>query len=564
MRKPYLCATAIALLTFFIFSPSLSNDFTNWDDNVYIAHNPLVVNEQVLLIKIFTTPVSLHYHPLTILSLALNYQSGKLAPFGYHLVNVIFHVLNTLLVFFFIFLLTRRNLFMAFIVSLFFGIHPMHVESVAWVSGRKDVLYVFFFMAGLITYQLYYGTKKRAWYFFTLLFFILSCLSKEMAIVFPVILLLMDYLHGAKRDMRLFIEKIPFSLISIIIFITEVKIQSDNTVHYMKFFTLYQRIMLASYSAVAYIVKLFAPFKLSAFYPFPDTNNISLAFYLSPILLMGILISLIYFFIKKKKEIVFGALFYFVSVVMVLQFIPIGPAFIPDRYSYLSYIGLLFVAASFINKIQHSESGILAYLKYPVLIITGLGAVIFSYQSYRRTQVWKNSETLWTNVIKNYPSVSEAYNHRAEYYYTLHENEKVLLDYNKALLIDSTDRDAYYNRGLLYSDYGKNDLAIADYTSAIKLAPEFEYAYTNRGLLYYKSEQYALALNDFKKVITLDSANADAYNNCGSIYFNYGKYDSALKYFNKAITLNPSMQNYRQNLTVTENKIALKDTGKVH
>jgi protein O-mannosyl-transferase len=567
----WICVAAIALVTYFVFSPSLKDGFTNWDDNKYVTENPLVVNNSVPVAKIFETPVSGHYHPLTILTLAFNYQTGKLNPMGYHFENVIFHLLNTILVFFFIFLLTRRNLLMAAIVSLFFGIHPMHVESVTWISERKDVLYVFFFIAGLITYLRYSETKKIGWYFFTLLLFVLSCLSKEMAIVFPVILLLIDYLKGVKWERRLFVEKIPFFLIAIILGVIEVKIQSGNTANYIKIFTIFQRLMFASYAAIIYIVKLFAPYKLSAFYPYPNThsyNGAALIFYLSsPFILIAILSGVVYFFLKKEKEIVFGLLFYFVSVLLVVQFVPLNPGITPDRYSYLSYIGLLFIAAYLINKAWQSKSGVLALMKYPLMIIAIIGAVTFSYRSSSRTQVWKNSEVLWTDAIDNYPGVL-AYKARGDYYYSIHEIDKAISDFNKAVALDSSYKYVYNNRGLLYLNTGKTDLALPDFDKAIALDSTYTEAYINRGLLYSNTGKTNLAMSDLNKAIALDSTYADAYNNLGLLYFKTGKNDSALTDFTKAIALAPAYADAYNNLGLFYYKtgkanLAIADFSKV-
>jgi protein O-mannosyl-transferase len=575
----YTCIAIITIVTYFVFSPSLDDGFTNWDDNTYVTDNPLVITNSVPVVKIFESPVASNYHPLTVLSLALNYQDGKLDPFGYHLVNIIFHLLNTILVFLFVFLLTRRNLMMATIVSLFFGIHPMHVESVTWVSERKDVLYVFFFLAGLITYLHYSETKKIVWYFFTFLLFILSCLSKGMAVVFPIILLLVDYIESAKWSKRIFVEKIPFVIFSIAFGVIAVNVQqSGQAISGIEIFTIFQRLMFVSYGAMMYMVKLFVPFKLSAFYPYPITNinsSVPLIFHLSPFIILGIIATIIYFFIKKEKEIVFGLLFYFTSVILVLQFISVGRVIMADRYTYLSYIGVLFVVAHLVNKAWQSKNGILALIKYPVMIIAIIGAIIFSYQAYSRTQVWKNSEVLWTDVIDNYPNSSVAFYNRACYYYNVHNANNALSDLNNDLQINPYDKEAYYDRGALYTKYyNRNDLAIADYTKTIiidpayknawfsrallyynegegdsamadynmtiKLDPDYTTAYTNRGILYYKYGKNNLAISDFTKAIELDSTAADAYNDRGTVYMNTGKNDSALADYNKAVAHDPS------------------------
>jgi protein O-mannosyl-transferase len=525
----------------------------------------------VPLVKIFETPVSNNYHPITILSLAFNYQHGKLAPFGYHLENVIFHVLNTILVFFFIFLLTRRNLLMAVIVSLFFGIHPMHVESVTWVSERKDVLYVFFFIAGLITYLRYSETKKITWYYFTLLLFILSCLSKGMAVVFPVILLLIDYLQGVKWERRLLLEKIPFFLISMIFGIVTIKTQTGQNIATIKSFTVFQHLMFASYGAIVYIVKLLAPYKLSAFYPYPIGNrnsSVPLIFYLSPFISFVILTALIYFFRRKEKEIVFGLLFYFVTVALVLQFIPIGAAIMADRYSYLSYIGLLFVVAYIINKVWQNKSGILVSMKYPVMVIVIIGIVVFSYQTYSRTQIWKNSNVLWTDVIDNYDNIPLAYYDRG-LFYSNSDNKKdsAMADFNKAIALDSTYSDPYNNRGLLYLNDGKIDLAMTDFNKAIEFNSIYADAYNNLGLLYLKTGKTDLALANCNKAIALDSTIIEAYNNRGLLYLNAGKGDLAMADFSKALALDSTSAEVFNNIGLLylrygKNDLAIADFNK--
>ncbi len=597
---PWVCVAIIALITYFVFSPSLQNDFTNWDDEFYVTASPMVISDHIQLDKILVTPVASNYHPLTILSLALNYQSSKLDPFNYHLENVIFHVLNTILVFFFIFLLTRRNLLMAAIVSLFFGIHPMHVESVSWISERKDVLYVFFFLAGIITYLRYSESKKISWYIFTLLLFVFSCLSKAMAVVFPVILLLIDYLKNAKWTKQLVLEKIPFLLLSLLIGIIAIKAQVGTAIDSMTTFSFFQRLLFVSYGAVMYIVMLFLPVKLSAFYPNPFANaggNISPMFYISPFILLLIIGAVIYFFRKKQKKIVFGLLFYFVSVALVLQFIKVGMAIMADRYSYLSYIGLLFVVAYVVNKAWQNKNNLWPLFKYPFTIFVIIGAVIFSYKAYSRTQVWKNSETLWTDVIDNYPNAFIAYKSLGDYYYDNHEIEKALNDYNKAIELDSnyvggysnraqlyfntgkTDlaladcnkaialnsnsAGCYYNRGFIYSTIiDKKDAAIADYTKAITLDSNYEMAWLNRGLLYSGNGKYDLAIADFTKAIRIDPDYAEAYVDRGIAHFNNGEKDLAIMDFSKAININPSVPGYWFNRSIAEKQMGKYENAK--
>ncbi len=534
-----IAVSIITLLTYISFSPSLNNKFTNWDDTVYVLENPLVVNNHVPVKEIFKTPVSANYHPITMLTLAWNYESGKLNPKGYHKENVVFHVLNTCLVFFFVFLLTRGKLFMASMVALLFGIHPMHVESVAWISERKDVLYVFFLLAGLISYLQYRQSKKMAWYLLTLFVFILSCLSKGMAVVFPILLLLIDYLSEVKFERKIITEKIPFFITSLIFGVAAFKIQNGEAITDMQFFTFFQRIMFASYGALMYIVKFILPINLSAYYPYPTLNKnggVPFIFYLSPFILLGIIAS-VYFFFRKEKVLVFGLLFYFVSVVLVLQFISVGTVIMADRYSYLSYIGLAYIVAHYLTKIWLTNNK----YKFPVIAITVFIMLVFSIQTYARTQVWKDSDTLWTDVIDkidNSSQADKAYVNRGRYYHSIQQNDKAISDYNNAIKLNSGYAFSYNNRGNIYRERGQDAAALSDYNIAIALEPNNYLPYSNRANIYKNRKENDKAMKDFLRSISLNPNYWANYYNRGLYYYDLLDDEKAVEDYNKAIQLN--------------------------
>lgn len=547
----WIVAVAIVVITYITFSPSLKNEFTNWDDPTYVTDNPLVVNNTVPINEIFTTPVSLNYHPVTILSLAWNYQNDKLNPRGYFLTNLIIHLLNTLLVFFFIFLLTKGDVLCAAIVALLFGIHPMHVESVSWISERKDVLYVFFLTAGLITYLKYRESTKIIWYAVTLLLFILSCLSKGMAVVFPLILLLIDYYRqeGTIKTNRFaavvkalkWKSSIPFFVISLVFGVTAFRIQSQGAISDMQVFTFFQRIMFASYGAVMYIVKFVVPVKLSAFYPYPNldaSGNVPLIFYLSPFILLGI-VALIYFLFRREKPVVFGFLFYIVSVVLVLQFISVGSAIMADRYSYLAYIGLSFPVGFYISKLWKEKNKTYALLKYPLTIIVAVGIIILSYQTYARTQVWRNTETLWTDVISKYPNVETAWKNRGNYYGQRNRIDEAMHDYRVLVKMNSNDTKVYSNLGNVYGLKGQADSALWAYSKAIEIDSQNTDAYVNRAITYCMAKQYEKAFPDFEKALSIDSNIYSVYSNRAYAYFATGRYQDCVNDYTNYLRYKP-------------------------
>jgi len=595
---PWLLCSFIVLITFIAFSPSLKNDFVNWDDQEYVTENPLVKSEVLPLKEIFTKSVSGNYHPLTMLSLYLSYHSGYLDATGYHFVNVIFHLLNTALVFLFIFLLTKRNLLMASVVALFFGIHPMHVESVTWISERKDVMYVFFFLAGLIAYLKFINSKKAVWYVITLLLFILSCLSKGMAVVFPVVLLLVDYyLNRAtmfrKKELLL---KVPFFILSLFFGVVAYHYQQLDLpkTGYLGY-TVFHRAMFASYGAVMYVAKFFVPIHLSAFYPYPflDKINSIIAF---PIILLSA-IALIYFFLRKNKAIVFGLLFYFVTVALVLQFIPVGSAIMADRYAYLSYVGLLFPIAHIINKAWQERNTVFASLKYPLSALVIFAAILFSYKTYARTQVWRNGEALWSNVIEEYPKYYNPYRNRGEYYKNINDEEKALGDFTKTIQLNPLYHEAYYECAIIYYKRGKYDLAAEDYTKAIshctdsarlaiyfakrgvvymrlkeieKAGQDFSAAFelnskvggkdidillVNRGFYYDQTNQFEKAIADYTSYLKIKPGDDVIVNSIGLCNARLNRMKDAYDAFAKAVQLKPQVPNYWLNLSLTEHAL---------
>src|SRR6185295_13199703 len=184
---------AILFVTYLVYLPSLDNQFTNWDDNYYVLENPVVAHPTAG--SLLTQNLGGNHHPLTMATLAVNYAISGTKPFSYHWLNLLLHVANTALVFFFVRKLSGGRFWAAAVTALFFGIHPMHVESVAWISERKDVLYTAFFLGGAIAYWRYLDRRQWQWLGVTFLMYLLSCLSKGMAVVFPLVMVLLDLWH---------------------------------------------------------------------------------------------------------------------------------------------------------------------------------------------------------------------------------------------------------------------------------------------------------------------------------------------------------------------------------
>jgi len=303
---------------------------------------------------------------------------------------LLFHLANTGLVFYFIFLIPGRRTWVAAFCAIVFGIHPMHVESVAWVSERKDVLYTFFFLLSLIQYWYFLNTSKNKNIIFSLLFFALSILSKPAAIILPLVLFLLDYWYGQNLKKNI-LWKIPFLVISIAFAIITVKIQSKTAIAGLDFYPLWSRFFFATYTSTIYVLRFFVPYPLSTFHPFPSPGNLGWAVWLSPIFSLALLI---FVWIKRKnKLIVFSFFFFMINLALVLQLIPIGGTLVSERYTYVPYIAMAFLIGMLLDKYSTAKNRNLIW-GIPVAIL-----LVFCIMTFLRTKVWKNSEPELTSRI---------------------------------------------------------------------------------------------------------------------------------------------------------------------
>lgn len=536
--KELILVGAVLILTFILFSPSLKNNFVNWDDELYVTENKTITSISFNDLGKFGDNIAGNFHPLTMLSLAIDYHFFGLNPFFYHLKNIIFHLFNTLLVFYFIKRISKNNLFVSLLTALIFGIHPMHVESVTWVAERKDVLYTFYFLIGLLLYYQYLIKGKIVFLIAAAFSFILSTLSKSAAVVFPVVLFLIDYFEARKVTLKTILEKVPLFLISLYIGITAFKTQSDSIIG-LNTFSIIERLKFASYGFIDYLVRFIYPHNLSAFHPFPEKGNIPIAYNLA---LIGILLLIGYmvFVGRKNKWLVFGAGFYLVTVALVLQFISVGKAVVAERYTYVPYIGVGFMYFTFMYKFFSENKNI--NLKYLVGTLLIFQLFFFSAKTYSRTKIWHDPETLWSDVINKYPDEALAYTNRGHFYLSLNNMDKAMEDYSSAIKLDNKSDNAYYNRGKIYFERGEYDLALADYNKCLALLPDFAEALNNRGVVYIFKKDFDKAFADLNRSLELEPENKKALADRGFLYFQLDQYENSIKDNDNCLRLDPENQ----------------------
>lgn len=560
----------ILLLTFIAYIPSLRAGFVNWDDPDYVSNNPMIKDISNLQM-IFTRPIQGNYHPLTVLSLAINYSISGLEAWSYHLFNLLFHLFNCYLVFRLTILLSRNNLIIAFTTSLLFGIHPMHVESVAWISERKDVLYGLFFLAGLISYTKYVDSGSKKHYGLTILFLMLSLVSKPAAVIFPVVLFCIDVLRTRKFNVKLLLEKIPFFILALAIGLLTFTAQKEKgAIDGTQIFDLSTRILMGFYGIMMYFIKSIIPINLSPFYPFAPINEpLPTSYYIAP-LFSAILVALIFYSLKRNRVIAFGILFYLANLLLVAQFIPVGSAIIADRYTYLPYIGLFYIIGWLIDQYAKGSFSRSLYFNAPIALIMGI-------LTFKQARIWFDGGTLWDHAIKIQPS-ARAYLNRGSLYKDEKKYQQAIQCFNEALKINVADHEAYMLRGNVYFEMNRSDLAFTEYKKALSINPGYVTAMDNIGALFGLRLQYdsamiyfnkALAINpsytpsyknralvnlelnrneesikDFKKYLEFSPNDPDVMNTIGACYRNLRKYNEALAIINQSIKIKPDPRYY--------------------
>ena len=556
-QLPALLA-GIAVITLLAYLPALKNGFV-WDDQYYVLSNTLA--QSFSIPGIFSSFLGGNYHPVTVFVFALQYHLFGTSPMGYHAVNLALHLANTLLVFLFLRRLTDRPE-VALVAALLFGIHPLHVESVAWVSGLKDLLYTAFFLGSCIFYINFTKSGKRSEYLVALLLFLLAMLSKAMAAPLPFVLILIDFFRGRKITLRSLSEKVPFLIIAVILGIVAVIAQkSSDFIQEPGAYSMLQRIAFAGFGFTAYLVKLVLPLNLSAWYPYPSPGAVPGWYYLG-LLAFPALAFVIYYSLRKGRLIAFGLGFFTLMLAMVLQLLPVGDALMADRYSYVPSIGIFLLAGAAFARLRERRK------TAPAVAALALFTLFFPVVTFARCGVWNNGLTLWNDVIGKYPAIPSAWYNRGVYKMNQGDDRAAAEDFGKAIGLAPRHADAYNNRGTILMNHDRNDQALADFNKAIELKPGMAKAFYNRGVVYMKLGQNDRAAADFSEAVRLNLVDFETLVNRGYVLTALGRYPEALKDYNAAIDLKPDdVQGYLNrgylHMMMKNNGASAKDYVKV-
>jgi tetratricopeptide (TPR) repeat protein len=536
---------ALMIITVLVFYPALNSDFINLDDRVMITNNPKVRSLSAENVKsLLLEPHIKLYHPLVNLSYAVEYKFFGADPYPYHLNNIFLHLFNTLFVFFIFFRLTNKNFIISFITALIFACHPMHVEPVAWASGRKDTLYAFFFLAAWLTYlkaYSYEGRKHACFIFFSMVLFLFACLSKSMAVTFPAVLILSDWLQGRGFNKKSILKYIPFIIAAAVFSLsTYILYYTPDDKQEFTLYALFVNFVSAHFNILFYMTKFLFPVKLSVIYPhFFDVNSIVPSYILrSPALLYGIIILIVYS-LKKTKTVFWGFAFFVMTALPVLNILPAGISPAADRYTYIPLIGFGYIAASgaaFLYGMIKKE-----YIRAAFMASLSALMIIMCMTAQTKAEKWHNEKTLFDDVIKNYPGeLSKAYEIRGVFYRESGMNAQAEKDFAMALFLDKESYLAIYSLAGSLREKGEYDKALEMYAALPEYDVNISKARAFSANIYYDYKKDAETAH---KIIdkALKSFPDDFLLNItlGTFYSNEKKYDQAIQYFQKAKKIYP-------------------------
>jgi tetratricopeptide (TPR) repeat protein len=607
--------STLGLLVLLAYLPAAWNDFVDYDDSDYVTANARVQSGLTWanLAWAFTTGHASNWHPLTWLSHMLDWRLFGAWAGGHHLVSVGLHLVNTLL----LFLVLRRatgQMWRSALVAALFGLHPLHVESVAWVAERKDVLSTLFFILALGAYVMYseahelssapqtpgHNPRMWQWHGATLLLFALGLMSKPMLVTFPFILLLLDYWPlkrvgfaetGTDRNTMLrgasllILEKFPFFVLSIGSSIVTFVVQRYGG-SVSAALSLDERIANALVAYSRYLAKTFYPAELSVLYPHPG-HWPAWRVVLGAVLMIGIT-ALVVWRGRRRPYAIVGWLWFVGTLVPVIGVVQVGLQSMADRYTYIPLIGLFIMLVWISGDLVQARSS-LARPAYGVCFLVVAGCF---WLTLNQVRLWRNSGALFEYAVRVTEGNYLAYNNLGYYYSRIGQADKALEHYQKSLQIRPDYEEAlnnmghalaarkrfhealpFYhaalargsnrpevlnNLGNALSELGRLDEAIGYYRKALAADPDNADAHNNLGVALAMRGNFNEAIHELRQVIRLRPAYASAYSNLGNVYAMRGMGDEAISQYRQALRLNPRDAQTHNNLG---NALAQKGRG---
>ena len=519
---------------------SLPYPFLNLDDPYYI-NNPYIRDLTWKgIYEIFSKPIVDNYFPLQILSYAIDYQIWHVQPFGYRLHNVVLHILNAVLVF----LLLKKifsHTWVSFLAALFFGLHPVNVESVTWVAERKNVLSMAFTLLSFLAYLSYSEepgvNRRRGFYLAALFLFFLALLAKASAVVLPPLLILYDLCFLQKGKWAIVKDKLPFLILALLFSVLAVWIYRQGG--YLADYhgnSPYSTFLAMINVFVEYIIYLIGPVYLDHLYRTPIPQSFwerQVLLSLAAILLM---VLLAWRSFRRDRTFFFWFGWFFISLLPVLNIVPLM-ILRADRYMYLPAIGFFYLVSWGLWKIKQGEyrSFRLAVFLFCSLLVAGT----YAFLTLERNKLWKDSIIFWEDSLKKFPQSVMPYKYIGNIYVSRGKNDLAISYFQAGL--SGNPNDVILINGLAMAYKGKNDLKKAEdlLVQANRLNPMESATYNNLGTVYFQKGEMERARSYMQRALEIDPQNASAHGNLGAIFYKLNQWEEAIRELEKAMELSP-------------------------
>lgn len=564
MRLIIILAVVLMAITLVVYWQAGDHDFLNYDDNEYVTENQHVTTgltvPNVIWAFASVDENQAHWHPITWLSHMVDVEFYGMDPRGHHLTNVVIHTISIAFLFLFLFRLTSAPWQSLFVAALF-ALHPLHVESVAWVSERKDILSALFWFLTLLLYIEY--TRQRKWvlYLLSLLFFVLGLMSKAMLVTLPFVMLLLDFwplnraiikehcngqyqwFHRLSPLMALVKEKIPFYAFSLVTAVLAVYSQhTGGAIRSFDAVPFVNRIENAAISYVKYIVKMLWPSDLAFFYPIP--SSVPLWQTICSLLVLIVVTGAILRVWRSRPYLVVGWFWFLITLVPVIGLVQYGAQSMADRYTYISMTGLFIIAAwggADLAKWLHCRQGMLVLFAGTVIIVS-------TTLTWRQLRYWRDDISLFRHALLVTTGNWIAHNNLGNALADRGDLDAAIVEYQSALSIKPNDITAHYNLALAFAGKGDFNAAIPRYREVLKIKPDSIETHINLGDALLKKGNLGLAIHEFREAIRINSNSAEGHNNLGFALAAKGQLDSAIMEYQAALAIKPDYSKAHDNL----------------
>jgi len=540
-----LLGGVIFLAVFLSYLPVLNAGFI-WDDDTFLTENPLISAKDGLFRFWFSSEPP-DYFPLTSSTLWIEWRLWGNRARGYHVVNVLLHIMSSILLW-----LVLRELKIpgAFLAGLIFGVHPVAVESVAWITERKNTLPMVFYMLTLYLYIRFQKTSHRGFYGFSLASFLLALLSKTSVAMLPFVLIGCAWWMKKKVTLKDIKGIVPFFIVSFALSLVTIWFQYNRAIgaDVVRDDVFLSRLVIAGRAVWFYVYKAFLPIGLSFVYPRWKADVGNPASYIPVLLIIG---SYAVFLWKREswgRAFVFGWGYYLINLFPVLGFFNIyfmKYSLVADHWQYTSLAGIIALATGLFSRFLYRKD---KKGKHILFGFGGLAVLIFMGMSYRQCLIYKDAESLWKDTLKKNPEAGLAHHNLAKMRQEKGRREEAIRHYRKAMELLPGDMLVPYNLANTLREQGNPQQAIEYYKKSLEINPRFYHALNNLGIAYTENGENQKALESFSGVMELEPAFIEPYINTANLMARKKMFDQAITYYGKALEIDDGNPNAHGNL----------------